>query len=200
MKVIGITGGVGAGKSEVLNYLARKHGAVICQADIVARNLEKKGTICYRQIVEHFGTDILQENGRIDRGRLAEVVFGNADELQILNGIVHPAVKKRIIRLIREEEKKGKELFILEAALLLEDHYDEICDETWYIYTEDGVRKKRLKLSRGYSDEKIEAIFRSQKSRDEFLNKCDRAVDNSRNFDDTCVQLESIIDKLDLNS
>lgn len=200
MKVIGITGGVGAGKSEVLNYLARKHGAVICQADIVARNLEKKGTICYRQIVEHFGTDILQENGRIDRGRLAEVVFGNADELQILNGIVHPAVKKRIIRLIREEEKKGKELFILEAALLLEDHYDEICDETWYIYTEDSVRKKRLKLSRGYSDEKIEAIFRSQKSRDEFLNKCDRAVDNSRNFDDTCVQLESIIDKLDLNS
>lgn len=200
MKVIGITGGVGAGKSEVLNYLARKHDAVICQADIVARNLEKKGTICYRQIVEHFGTDILQENGRIDRGKLAEVVFGNADELQILNGIVHPAVKKRILRLIREEEKKGKELFILETALLLEDHYDEICDETWYIYTEDGVRKKRLKLSRGYSDEKIEAIFRSQKSRDEFLNKCDRAVDNSRNFDDTCVQLESIIDKLDLNS
>lgn len=200
MKVIGITGGVGAGKSEVLSYLTRKHGAVICQADIVARNLEKKGTICYRQIVEHFGVNILQENGRIDRGRLAEVVFGNDEELQVLNGIVHPAVKRRITQLICEEEKNGKELFVLEAALLLDDHYDEICDEIWYIYAEDSVRKKRLKLSRGYSDEKIDAIFRSQRSRDEFLNKCDRAVDNSWDFDNTCVQLDSIIDKLHLGS
>lgn len=196
MKVIGITGGVGAGKSEVLNYLARKHGAVICQADIVARNLEKKGTICYRHIVEHFGTDVLLENGRIDRGKLAEIVFRDTEELKVLNSIVHPAVKKRIIRMIREQEKSGKELFVLEAALLLDDHYDELCDEIWYIYAEDSVRKKRLKLSRGYSDQKIEAIFRSQKTRDEFLNLCDRAVDNSRDFDYTCVQLESIIDKL----
>lgn len=196
MKIIGITGGVGAGKSEVLNYLARKHGAFICQADIVARNLEKKGTICYRQIVEHFGTDILQDNGRIDRGKLAEVVFGDPAELNVLNGIVHPAVKKRIIRLIREQEKKGQELFVLEAALLLDDHYDELCDETWYIYAQDSVRKKRLKLSRGYSDQKIESMFRAQKSRDEFLDRCDRAVDNSRSFDYTCVQLESIIHKL----
>lgn len=196
MKIIGITGGVGAGKSEVLNYLAKKQGAYICQADIVARNLEKKGTICYRRIVEHFGTDILQENGRIDRGRLAEIVFGNPEELEILNGIVHPAVKERIIRMIREQERKGQELFVLEAALLLDANYDELCDEVWYIYAEDEVRRKRLKLSRGYTDQKITSIFASQRSRDEFLGKCDRAVDNSRSFEDTCAQLEAIIDKL----
>ncbi len=196
MKVIGITGGVGTGKSEVLNYLERKHGAVVCQADIVAKNLEKKNTICYRQIVGHFGEGILLENGRLDREKLAKAVFSNEEERQILNAIVHPAVKKRILKLIKEQEKKGTELFVLEAALLLEDHYDEICDETWYIYAEDSVRRKRLKLSRGYGDERIDGIFRSQKSRDEFLNQCDRAVDNSRNFDDTCAQLDSIIEKI----
>ncbi|MCI8940481.1 MAG: dephospho-CoA kinase [Dorea sp.] len=196
MKVIGITGGVGTGKSEVLKYLEGKHGAVICQADLVARNLEKKNTICYRQIVEHFGDGILQENGRLDREKLAKVVFSDEEERKTLNAIVHPAVKKRILALIKEQEKKGTELFVLEAALLLEDHYDEVCDETWYIYAEDSVRRKRLKLSRGYGDERIDGIFRSQKTRDEFLNKCDRAVDNSRSFDDTCAQLESIMCKL----
>ncbi len=196
MKVIGITGGVGTGKSEVLKYLEGKHGAVICQADLVARNLEKKNTICYRQIVEHFGDGILQENGRLDREKLAKVVFSDEEERKTLNAIVHPAVKKRILTLIKEQEKKGTELFVLEAALLLEDHYDEVCDETWYIYAEDSVRRKRLKLSRGYGDERIDGIFRSQKTRDEFLNKCDRAVDNSRSFDDTCAQLESIMCKL----
>lgn len=193
MKVIGITGGIGAGKSEVLRFFEQKQGAVVCQADLVARNLEKKGTICYRQIAEHFGEDILQDNGRIDRGKLAEVVFADPAELEVLNAIVHPAVKKRILRMIREAQKAEKSLFVLEAALLLEDHYDEICDEVWYIYAEDHVRKRRLKLSRGYSDQKIEAIFRSQKSRDEFLRFCDRAVDNSGNFDDTCAQLEAMI-------
>lgn len=196
MKVIGITGGVGTGKSEVLNYLEQKHGAVVCQADLVARNLEKKNTICYRQIVGHFGEGILAENGRIDREKLAKVVFSDGEERKKLNAIVHPAVKKRILGLIREQEKKGTELFVLEAALLLEDHYDEICDETWYIYAEDDVRRKRLKLSRGYGDERIDGIFRSQKSRDEFLKRCDRAVDNSRSFDDTRTQLDSIMKRL----
>ncbi len=199
MKVIGITGGVGTGKSEVLNYLERKYDAVICQADIVARNLEKKNTICYRQIVERFSGDILQENGRIDRERLAKIVFSNEEERKALNAIVHPAVKKRILGLIKEQEKKGTKLFVLEAALLLEDHYDEVCDEIWYIYAEDAVRRKRLKLSRGYGEERIDGIFRSQKSRDEFLDKCDRAVDNSRSFDDTCMQLDSIMEKLKIS-
>lgn len=199
MKVIGITGGVGTGKSEVLNYLERNHGAVICQADLVAKNLEKKNTICYRQIVEHFGEAILMDNGRIDREKLAKVVFSDEEERKKLNAIVHPAVKRRILGLIKEQEKKGTELFVLEAALLLEDHYDEICDETWYIYAEDDVRRKRLRLSRGYGDNRIDGIFRSQKSRDEFLNKCDRAVDNSRSFDDTCAQLDSIMKKIRLS-
>lgn len=196
MKIIGITGGVGSGKSEVLRYLDEQYNAVVCQADFVAKNLQKRGTICYNKIVEHFGEDILDQDKRIDRPRLAQIVFKDQDELQALNAIVHPAVKESILRKIRQESRKGSRLFVLEAALLLEEHYDEICDEVWYIYANAEVRKKRLKLSRGYSDEKIEDMFRAQKSRDEFLEKSDRAVDNSGNFDDTREQLDDMIKEL----
>lgn len=198
MKIIGITGGVGAGKSEILNYLEREHHAVICEADLVAKNLQKKGTICYRQIVEYFGEGILQENGRIDRAKLAEIVFADPSKLQQLNAIVHPAVKKRILQLIKDEEKKGTSLFVIEAALLLEEHYDEVCDETWFVHTSDHIRRNRLRLSRGYSEEKIDSIFRAQKSMDEFLEGCDKAIDNSGNFDETCMQIELLIEKLNL--
>ena len=193
MKIIGITGGVGSGKSEVLNYLRREHNAVVCQADIVAKNLQKKGTICYRQIVDHFGKDILLKNGRIDRAKLAQIVFSDESELKILNKIVHPAVKKRILKYIRDERKKNTKIFVIEAALLLEEHYDELCDETWFVHTSDSVRRKRLRLSRGYSDDKIDSIFKAQKSIDEFLERCDKAIDNSGHFDATCFQIESLI-------
>ncbi len=196
MKIIGITGGVGSGKSEVLRYLDEQYSAVVCEADLVAKNLQKKGTICYNKMVEHFGEEILDENGRIDRPHLAQIVFKDAEELRTLNAIVHPAVKENILRKIRQESKKGTELFVLEAALLLEEHYDEICDEVWYIYANEEVRKKRLKLSRGYSEEKIEDMFRAQKSRDEFLEHSDRAVDNSRSFDDTREQLDEMLKSL----
>lgn len=113
MKIIGITGGVGSGKSEVLRYLEEKYGAVVCEADLVAKNLQKKGTICYNKIVEHFGEDILDENGRIDRPHLARIVFKDDEELHVLNAIVHPAVKENIRRKIRQEIKQGTELFVL---------------------------------------------------------------------------------------
>ena len=110
----------------------------------------------------------------------------------MLNAIVHPAVKISAGK-IRPGDKTRNRAFCTGAALLLEEHYDEICDEVWYIYANEEVRKKRLKLSRGYSEEKIEDMFRAQKSRDEFLEHSDRAVDNSRSFDDTREQLDDML-------
>lgn len=197
MKIIGITGGVGSGKSEVLKYLENSCGAVVCQADLVAKNLQKRGTICFREMVAHFGPEILGVDGRLDRKKLAEIVFKDSKELAALNAIVHPAVKQSIFRKIRREEKKGSTLFVLEAALLLEEHYEEICDEVWYIDTNVEVRKERLKRSRGYSDEKIDDMIRAQKSREEFLSKCDRNIDNSRSFDETKEQIDQMLTALE---
>ena len=197
MKVIGITGGVGSGKSEVLKFLGSRERVVVCQSDEVAKLLQKKGTKCFNDIVEHFGDSIVAEDGELNRKVLAEVVFHDKGELDALNRIVHPAVEGYIRNWICEEKEKKTELFFLETALLIETKYDELfCDEVWYIHASDDVRMKRLKYSRGYSEEKIKAIFRSQKTKEEYMNSCDRVIDNSRSFEETAVQLLHILDKI----
>lgn len=196
MKIIGVTGGVGSGKSSVLEELQNSYNAVICQADDVARCLQKKGQQCYDTIVQKFGNAVLGQDGEIDRQKLSGVVFASPKKLQELNAIVHPAVKEEIISQIQREKEHRTTLFIIEAALLLEDHYDAICDELWYIYTDEDVRRTRLKESRGYSDEKIDSIMRNQMAEKEFFQRCDRVIHNSRDFDSTCQQIRQIMKEM----
>ena len=196
MKIIGLTGGVGSGKTQILEYLNDKYGATICQADKVAKHLQKKGTECYDQIVAYFGEDILDEKKELDREKIADIVFTDKAKLEALNAIVHPAVKEEIKKKIRHEERKNTNLFILESALLIEDHYEEVYDELWYVYVEDSIRRKRLKYARGYEDCKVDQIFEAQLPKDLFMRHCDRVIDNSGQFEETKIQLNKIIEDL----
>ena len=196
MKVIGITGGVGAGKTQILEYLNNKYGATICQADAVGKKLQKKGTECFDAIVAHFGTEILDAKGELDREKLADIVFSDKVELSVLNSIVHPAVKEEIYKKIAKEERKNTNLFILESAILIEDHYEEICDELWYIYVEDSIRKKRLIYARGYDSKKVDDIIAAQLPKSMFMKHCDRVIDNSNTFEETKIQLDKIVSDL----
>ncbi len=199
MKVIGITGGVGSGKSRVLSYLEEKHHAVICQADYVAWELQKPGQKCYLEIVEYFGTSILNDDKTINRKALGQIVFGNEAQLHVLNAIMHPAVKSEIQKHISQEKENGTRLFLLEAALLIEEHYDEICDELWYIYTDEQIRRQRLKESRQYSDEKIDAIMALQLTEEMFRKACKIVIENNGMFEETCAKLDDAIEKLGEN-
>lgn len=193
MKIIGITGGVGSGKSRVLSYMEEKFDAVICQADHVAWELQDPEQKCYAQIVKHFGKDILNDDGTINRKKLGQIVFNDNEQLLVLNGIMHPAVKETIVQMIRSEQEKGTDYFVLEAALLLEDGYSQICDELWYIYTDEDTRRLRLKESRTYSDEKIDAIMASQLPEEVFRRECQILIDNSGDFEDTCYQVDKVM-------
>jgi dephospho-CoA kinase len=154
--------------------------------------LQEPGQECFRQIAADFGAEVLQADGTLDRGALAAVVFADEAKLQQLNEIVHPAVKAYIIEEIARERIKGEVPFVvIEAALLLEDHYDEICDEIWYIHTDLEVRKKRLMASRGYTEEKVAAIVSSQLSEKEYRSRCDRMIDNSSDrVEQTYIQID----------
>lgn len=196
MKVIGITGGVGAGKTQILEYLNNKYGATICQTDAVAKKLQKKGGECYAPIVEHFGEDILNEKGELDRKKLSDLVFSDQKELEVLNQIVHPAVREEVLRKIKSEERKNTNLFIVESALLIEEHYEEFCDELWYIYVEDSARRNRLYYSRGYDNKKIDEIIAAQLPKETFLKHCDRVIDNSGIFGETMIQIDKIVKDL----
>lgn len=193
MKIIGITGGIGAGKTQVLEYLNNRYGATICQTDAVGKKLQKKGTQCFDAIVESFGTEILDEKGELDREKLAGIVFSDSARRNQLNAIVHPAVEEEIRKKIAREERKNTNLFIIESALLIETHYDQICDEIWYIYVEASIRKKRLVYARGYDPKKVDDIIAAQLPKDMFMKHCDRVIDNSNTFEETQAQLDDIV-------
>lgn len=190
MKIIGITGGVGSGKSRVLAYLETKYKAVICQADHVAWKLQEPGQKCYTQITDCFGEKILNQDKTINRNKLGQIVFSDHKKLLQLNQIMHPAVKKYIVELIEHEKEKGTIYFIIEAALLLEEHYNLLCDELWYIYCDEKVRRERLKMNRNYTDEKIDSIMASQLPEEIFQRECQIVIDNSGEFEDTCYQID----------
>lgn len=179
-KVLGITGAVGAGKSTVLSYLEKTYRAKVIQADLVAHALMEPGCACYEAIVERFGREILAMDGRIDRKKLSDLVFCRSDRIFDLNQIVHPQVKKEILRVIEEGQKQEEiAFFVVEAALLIEDHYEEVCDEIWYLYVDEETRMKRLIASRGYTREKVEEIRKKQLSDKEFREHCQFVVDNT---------------------
>lgn len=189
MKVLGITGGVGSGKSEVLRCLESEYGACVCQLDEVARKLQKRGNACYDRIVETFGKSILLENAELDRQKLAAVIFEDEAKRNILNEIVHPQVKRWVEQDIIEKRKHKVPLYVVEAALLPEAGYGDICQEMWYIYADEGARRERLKKSRGYSDEKISRMIASQSPEHVFRNACQIVIDNSGTFEATKKQI-----------
>lgn len=180
MKVLGITGGVGAGKSTVLMYLKEHYGARVIQADQVGHLLQRPHESCYRRIVELFGSTVLNADGTISRPKLGAIVYADPQKMARLNAIMHPSIRRWIKSEVEEEQKRGCVPFVtVEAALLLEDHYDEICDEIWYIHTDDAVRIKRLQESRGYSEEMCRRIMANQKNECDFRAACQLVIDNS---------------------
>ena len=188
LKVLGITGGVGSGKSTVLEYLRSTYGAYLIECDEVARKLQEPGETCYEPMIRLFGEGILLPDQTIDRKAAAAVVFRDPSMREKLNAIVHPAVKERV----RELTARSSEypLTVIEAALLLDDDYDEVCDEIWYVYADEDVRRRRLKAGRGYPDDRITAMFRSQRSDESSRSLTSCTIDNS--LDDTAVTWRQI--------
>ena len=191
MKTIGITGGVGAGKSWVVNYIKSRYRAKIYMADDIANFLKEPGQSCYEPVITLLGEDILDEDKRIHKAKMAEKIFAKSDLLQQINAIIHPAVKEYVLSEIAAEQAKAEQdFFILEAALLIEEHYDEILDELWYVYADQEVRSKRLKESRNYSDEKIKNIMSHQMTDEIFRKHCQVIIENNGDLDETYRQID----------
>lgn len=194
MKLIGITGGVGAGKSLVLARLSERCRCRILLADEVGNEVKRPGEACYKRLVELLGEGILLPDGSIDRGRMAAAVFSDPGLRQEVNGIIHPEVRRRILTEVERERARGaSDFFFLEAALLIECGYEAILDELWYVHADREVRRARLKEYRGYSDEKIDRIFASQLPEDTFYRHCCRVIDNNGDVQETYRQIEEAL-------
>ena len=129
--------------------------------------------------------------GSIDKGKMAALIFGDEKLLAQVNGIVHPAVKREICRVIEEERKTGRLRYLfIEAALLIEDGYEQIVDEMWYIHAKEQIRRQRLKESRHYPDEKIDRIMQGQLSEAEFYRHCPVVIENNDTMESVYRQIE----------
>ena len=179
-RVIGITGGVGAGKSTILNFIQDHYKCRIIFTDDLAKELCISGEVCFEPLVDLLGRDVLSDDGEIDKAKMAEAIYRDSSLRIKVNDIIHPAVYDRILQIIKTEKEAGNiEFLFIEAALLIECGYNKVVDEMWYIYADEPSRRIRLKASRGYTDERIDGILKGQLSEDEFRRGSDFVIDNS---------------------
>lgn len=191
MRIIGITGGVGAGKSQILSYIKNSCHCGIILADEVAHKVKEPGQPCYEGLIRLLGEEILLPDGQIDKKVMAEKIFGDDRILKQVNELIHPAVKVYILSEIEKSRREGVlDFLFIEAALLIEEGYGSIVDELWYIYAKEEVRRKRLKDSRAYSEEKITGILKKQLSEEEYRKHCSVVIDNSGSLQETYEQID----------
>lgn len=184
MKIIGITGGVGAGKSTVAGMIQKHFPSVYLHCDVIAHELMEPGGKAYSKLIDIFGEQILREDKTIDRKALYAAAFptGRVEEL---NACVHPLVREAVeetVARLREEAFEG--WVLIEAALLIEAGYRDICDEIWYVAAPEELRRSRLKESRGYTEEKIDSIMREQSSEDYFREHSDFILYNDSPYEE----------------
>lgn len=196
MIVIGMTGGIGSGKSSVCDYLKTKYGAFIQMADDIGHQVMAPGGCAYEPLKELLGDGYFLPDMTFDRKKIGDRAFKEPELLEKMNKIIHPAVHQTIIDGVLNAKKEGVEIAVIEAALLIEANYRDVCDEYWFVYTNKESRYKRLLSSRDITAEKIEDVMSRQLSEEYFRKECEYTLDNSYDFDNTARQIDERIEFL----
>jgi dephospho-CoA kinase len=178
MLVIGLTGGIGTGKSEVASLL-QSFGAEVINADQVGHEAYTPNSESWREVVNTFGEEILQPDGQIDRGRLGAIVFSNPQQLDKLNAIMHPRMARMVGDKIEVFRGKGAPAVVVEAAVLFEAGWDSLVDEVWTTDSPVELVIERLQARNGMSEEEVRRRINSQMDRVERIERSDLVVDNS---------------------
>jgi dephospho-CoA kinase len=188
--VIGLTGGIGSGKSTVSALLAAK-GAVVVDADAIVRDVQRPGTPVFDAMVERFGPGIVAADGSLDRAAVADLVFTDAEALADLNAIVHPAVGAEIVRRMQELGDTD-EVVILDVPLMVESKNAYPVAGLLVVDVDPEVAVRRLVEHRGMREEDVRARMARQATRDERLARADRVIDNSGTPEDLVSQVDDV--------
>jgi len=175
MKIIGLTGGFGSGKSTVAKFLSEL-GAVVIDADEVGHEVSKPGTEAWRAVVGAFGQAIIGNDGTIDRRKLGKIVFRDPDSRARLNQMMHPRILERVKALIAEYEKVGAGIVVIEATLLLEAGWKSMVDELWVTSAPQATVISRLKEQKGTPEAESLARIHAQLSDEERINQADVVI------------------------
>ena len=186
--IIGMIGGVGSGKSAVLEYLKNKYNWHVILADDVAKNIINTDQTVLQNLKSNFSEAFV--DGKLDRSMLANIVFYDDKKLELLNSITHPATIKAILN---EIELYKRNNVVVESAILIESGMGQYMDQIWYVYTELNTRVDRLKRNRGYSKDKTLSIINNQLSDNECRKYSKFVIDNSYNLENTYNQIDNIL-------
>ncbi len=188
-RLIALTGGVGSGKSRILELLRQEYGAEVIQTDLVARELEEPGQQGYLALTQAFGRELAGDDGYLKRDALAAMIFGDEEVRRRVNGLIHPLVWERVKKW---SEEFSSSIMVVESAVLPENPGD-FFDEVWYVYTLREKRIRRLTESRGYSEERCLRMMEGQASEEEFRKSASHVIDNNGSMEDVRRQVEAII-------
>ena len=194
-RVIGLTGGIGTGKSTVSQYLAEL-GAVVIDADEVGHEVFQPGTEGWDDVVATFGKEVINAAGEIDRKKLGKLVFNNPEALSKLNGIVHPRAYNLVKSRLEEYRRQGVKVVVVEVILLIEAKWTDLADEVWVVVASEDSVVKRLKQQRGMSEQEILARISSQLSTEERVKHADVVINNDGDIDEVKAKVRELWERL----
>jgi dephospho-CoA kinase len=190
--VIGLTGGIASGKSTV-STMFKEMNIPVVDADVEARLAVMKGEAAYFQIIDTFGKDILLEDGEIDRQKLGSIIFHQEEKRKLLNEIVHPEVRKRMMGQVEEAQLNGEEVIVLDIPLLFESKLTYMAEKTILVYVDYDIQLERLMKRNSLLIDDAKARIQSQMPLNEKMKLADAVINNNGSIEETKKQLINVL-------
>lgn len=194
MKIIGLTGGIGTGKSTVSAYLAQK-GCKIIDADLISHQMTEAGSPCLAEIKAAFGEDVFLRDGNLDRKKVGRLVFADATKKKTLEQIITRRVIEKTMRILQDCRAQQEDLVVLDAPLLFECGMQRYTDETWLVVCRTETRLRRIAARDGLAEEDIQKRIANQMSTEQKEKLADYIIDNSRDLAWLYAQIDTLLAK-----
>ncbi|KAH0776092.1 hypothetical protein KY290_007503 [Solanum tuberosum] len=195
MRIVGLTGGIASGKSTVSN-LFKAHGIPVVDADVVARNVLKKGTGGWKKVVAAFGEDILLDNGEVDRAKLGQIVFSDLEKRQLLNRLLAPFISHGMLMEVLKLWIKGFSIIVLDVPLLFEAKIDKWTKPIVVIWVDPETQLQRLMTRDGSMEEEAKSRINAQMSLDLKRSKADIVIDNTSSLEALHEQFQKVLTQI----
>lgn len=192
MKIIGVTGPIGSGKSTLSSFFAKK-GARVIDADLLYREVVQKGKPALDEIVRVFGKEVLDGEGRLNRKKLGSIVFGDKVKLEVLNGLTHKYIIEEIIEEIKKSRESNVEVLVIECPIPIKHGFIDMVDEVYVVVADEKVRAERIMKRNNLSFDDAVKRIRSQMTNEEYISIADKVIRNESDFDSLIAQLEGNI-------
>lgn len=198
MLKIGLTGSIGTGKSTV-SKLLRERGIAVIDADLLAREIVKKGQECLNDLKNVFGNQILTLDGELDRKKLGQIVFSDDGKLELLNSITHPHIRRRMKDQMNELESKNNKFIVLDIPLLFEAQMEDLVDIVLVVFAKEEIQIKRIMERDNCTQEEAMRIIKAQISQQDKISKSDYTIDNSGTIEELKEKLNGFLEKIEEN-